>query len=111
MHKRKRMTGGRHSRKASGILGEIDALERRIKAMDGDAELQAEADALAEEERAVTDADKWDAQDDFGSQNELAMENWPVPPDTAEKQLSASERKKRELVAARLVGLAKQLLK
>jgi hypothetical protein len=104
------MTGGRRSRKAS-ILASIDSLERQIAAMDEDAELQAEADSLAQEEREITDADKWDVQDDFGSQNEEAMKNNPIPADAAEKQLSASEKKRNEVVAARLVGLAKQLLK
>ncbi len=108
---RNRMTGRQRSRRAANVFADIDALERRIHAMDGDAELQSEADALAEEERDITDADKWDVQDDFGSQNEQAMDNNPVPADAAKKQLDASDRKRREFAAAKLVGIAKELLK
>jgi hypothetical protein len=79
---------------AKSVLAEIEQLEARIAGMDE--ELEAEADAIAEEEKDIAEESTGYSVDDEGDQNEKSMDNWPVAD--------------REAVAKRLVKMANALL-
>jgi hypothetical protein len=81
---------------AKSVLAEIEELERQIEA-DQDAELEADAEAIADEDKDIAEESTGYSVDDQGDQNEKSMDNWPVDD--------------REAVAARLVRMAKALMK
>ena len=92
---RRRMTERRvRNQTAKSVLAEIEALEAQIAGMDE--ELEADADAIAEEEKEIAEESTGYTVDVGEDQNEKSMENWPVAD--------------REAVAARLIKMAKALM-
>lgn len=82
------------------ILAEIDALDRRIEA-DDDSSLEQEADALADEERAITQQSGGETVTDQGDQTDKSGDNWPT---------SASERD-RLMLARHHLRIAADIIK
>jgi hypothetical protein len=93
---RERMTQRRNREPvvAKNIMAEIEELEAQIAGVDE--ELEADAAALAQEEKKIVQ-ESTDVPLEVGDdQNEKAMDNWPVGD--------------KEKVAARLVKMAKELM-
>jgi len=93
---RDRMTERRARTKDDSVLAQVERLEA-IMADAADKKLESEADQLAKEEVKIVEEGTDVNVSESGDQNDKAMDNWPV---TA-----------REAVAARLLRMARALLK
>jgi hypothetical protein len=92
---RKRLT---ERKAARSLKAELAEMERMLEAMDQDAELEAEAEELADEESEIVTEGMEEPVDseELEGQNEKANDNWPL--------------EARQKFAAGLLDLAKSIL-